>query len=56
MKSREEKLIDADFERAHHEIAELAFYKYEQHGCTPSHELDDWLEAESEIMTAYRLY
>ena len=28
------------------EIARVAYELYEQRGCEPGHELDDWLEAE----------
>ena len=31
-------------------IAELAYSKAESRGFEPGHELDDWLEAEQEIM------
>lgn len=31
-------------------IAELAYYKAENRGFLPGHELDDWLDAEHEIM------
>lgn len=30
-------------------IAELAFYKAEDRGFKPGHELDDWIEAEREF-------
>lgn len=30
-------------------ISELAYYKAEQRGFEPGHELEDWLEAEREI-------
>ena len=30
-------------------IAELAFYKVENRGFEPGHELDDWIEAEREF-------
>lgn len=30
-------------------IAELAFYKAENRGFEPGHELDDWIEAEREF-------
>jgi hypothetical protein len=30
-------------------IAELAYFKAEQRGFEPGHELDDWYEAEQEI-------
>lgn len=32
-------------------IAELAYYKSEQRGFEPGHELDDWLEAEQECLS-----
>jgi len=28
------------------EVAKIAYELYEQRGCQPGHELDDWLEAE----------
>ncbi len=31
-------------------IAELAYYKAEKRGFTPGYELEDWLEAEQEIL------
>ncbi|MDD1624063.1 MAG: DUF2934 domain-containing protein [Methylococcaceae bacterium] len=31
-------------------ISELAYYKAESRGFEPCHELDDWLEAEKELM------
>jgi hypothetical protein len=31
-------------------IAELAYYKAEQRGFAPGHEMDDWLLAEREVM------
>jgi len=31
-------------------IAELAYYKAESRGFEPGHELEDWLEAERELM------
>jgi len=31
-------------------IAELAYYKAERRGFEPGHELEDWLEAEQELM------
>lgn len=30
-------------------IAELAYFKAEQRGFEPGHEMDDWLEAEREL-------
>ena len=31
-------------------ISELAYYKAESRGFEPGHELEDWLEAEKELM------
>jgi hypothetical protein len=31
-------------------IAELTYYKAEQRGFEPGHELEDWLEAEQEVI------
>ncbi|WP_374086715.1 DUF2934 domain-containing protein [Methylomicrobium lacus] len=31
-------------------IAELAYYKAERRGFEPGHELEDWLEAEQELI------
>ena len=31
-------------------IAETAYYKAKQRGFTPGHELEDWVQAESEVM------
>jgi len=31
-------------------IAELAYYKAEKRGFEPGHELEDWLEAEQELL------
>ena len=35
-------------------IAERAYYKAEQRGFAPGHELDDWLEAEWEVINIIR--
>jgi len=34
------------------EIARQAYFLYEQRGCQPGHELDDWLEAEALLSAA----
>lgn len=31
------------------EIAKVAYELYQQRGCQPGHELDDWLEAEAVV-------
>ena len=38
----------------HRQIAELAYYKAEQRGFAPGHELEDWLAAEAEVDQASR--
>jgi hypothetical protein len=35
------------------EIRRLAYQLYEERGCTPGHENDDWLFAEREILSRY---
>ena len=37
------------------EIRRRAYQLYEERGCTPGHENDDWLVAEREILTRYTL-
>jgi hypothetical protein len=44
----EEAICDAPDREAM--IAECAFYKAEQRGFEPGHELEDWLEAEQECI------
>ncbi|WP_347986011.1 DUF2934 domain-containing protein [Methylomonas sp. AM2-LC] len=34
-------------------IAELAYYKASNRGFEPGHEIDDWLEAEQEVIHHY---
>jgi len=36
------------------QIAEMAYYKAESRGFTPGHELEDWLEAERELLDILR--
>lgn len=33
------------------EIRDYAFHLYEQNGCAPGHDLDNWLEAKACILT-----
>ncbi len=33
-------------------IAQAAYYKAEQRGFAPGHEMDDWLDAEREVVSA----
>jgi hypothetical protein len=41
---------DSDFEDVQTRIATLAYYKAEARGYEPGHELQDWLEAEAEVL------
>ena len=34
------------------EIEQYAYFLYEQRGCQPGHELEDWLEAEKQLLNA----
>ncbi len=40
---------EADAPKVHDSIAELAYFKAEQRGFEPGHELEDWLAAETEL-------
>ena len=37
-------------------VAVNAYYKAEKRGFVPGHEMDDWLEAEQEIINQYRYW
>lgn len=37
-------------EETRRQIAEAAYYRAKQRGFAPGHELEDWIEAESEVM------
>ncbi len=37
-------------EEMRRQIEEAAYYRAKQRGFEPGHELDDWIEAESEVM------
>jgi hypothetical protein len=41
-------------QQRHRQIAELAYYKAQQRGFEPGHELEDWLAAEAEVDKASR--
>lgn len=41
---------DSEFEDVQTRIATLAYYKAEARGYEPGHELQDWLEAEAEVL------
>lgn len=52
-RSREKKLSRArtsDPVRRHALIAESAYYRAERRGFAPGHELEDWLQAEAELL------
>ncbi|HEX5217930.1 MAG TPA: DUF2934 domain-containing protein [Verrucomicrobiae bacterium] len=36
----------------HRDIEQYAYFLYEQRGCEPGHELEDWLEAEKQLASA----
>lgn len=44
---------DIDKEKFHKMVAERAYCKAEKRGFIDGHEMDDWLEAESEIENQY---
>lgn len=46
----EQEMQEKNLPDRHARIAELAYYKAEQRGFEPGFELDDWLEAESELL------
>jgi Protein of unknown function (DUF2934) len=51
-RSRERKLAPArafDPVRQHALIAEAAYYRAQRRGFAPGHELEDWLEAETQL-------
>lgn len=41
---------EASAEEIRQLIAEAAYYRAKQRGFTPGHELEDWVQAESEVM------
>ncbi len=41
---------DASAEEIRQLIAEAAYYRAKQRGFQPGHELEDWIQAESEVM------
>lgn len=43
----------ADAETLHQEIALRAYHRYCERGCAPGCDVDDWLEAEREVLTAH---
>lgn len=59
IKNESKSKYESDFEKSNTavecsdrnaKIAELAYYKAEQRGFVSGRELDDWLEAEQELM------
>jgi hypothetical protein len=49
--SVEQSFLKTYDDALHHKIAVRAYYKAEQRGFAPGHALDDWLEAEAEILS-----
>lgn len=43
---------DEEFANVHARIARRAYELYQARGCDDCHALDDWLQAEQEILTA----
>jgi hypothetical protein len=43
--------IETDTSRRQ-QIEQCAYHLYEQRGCQPGHELEDWLEAEKQLVSA----
>jgi hypothetical protein len=41
---------DISSEETRRQIAEAAYYRAKERGFEPGHELEDWIEAESEVM------
>ena len=37
-----------------HEINEVAYYRSENRGFVPGHEMDDWLAAEKEVLEGFK--
>lgn len=50
LKEFEQEMLGKDLADRHARIAELAYYKAERRGFHPGSELDDWLEAEQELL------
>lgn len=42
--------LELDDKERHEQIAKRAYYKAMARGCQPGHEMDDWLEAEAEML------
>jgi hypothetical protein len=48
---------DIDLKDKFREMVEVcAYYKAEKRGFKPGHEIDDWLEAEQEIISRFRYW
>ena len=45
-----DSLIPENLPNIHARIAEIAYYKSEKRGFKSGHDLDDWLEAERELL------
>jgi hypothetical protein len=48
--SEQHSRMDVSSEEARRQIAEAAYYRAKERGFEPGHELEDWIEAESEVM------
>ncbi len=46
----EAAFLKTNLQRLHQKIAVRAYFKAEKRGFAPGHALDDWLEAEEEIL------
>ena len=50
LSSAEKAFLRFNLNKLHDRIAVRAYFKAEKRGFVPGHELDDWLEAEDEIL------
>jgi hypothetical protein len=44
------RIAEASGEETRRQIAEAAYFRAKERGFEPGHELEDWIEAESEVM------
>ena len=49
--SAEQSFLKMRSEAIHQRISDRAYFKAEKRGFAPGHALDDWLEAEDEVLT-----
>ena len=50
MRASGEVRVQTSSEDARRQIAEAAYFRAKERGFEPGHELEDWIEAESEVM------